>query len=134
MILCLMRKWMLAGFAVFFLFAAAGCSKQDLSAKFYMFKAEDELTKAAGLKDKKISYDLRVPLYGAACTYFKKALDTDPRVFTLNRIEEASDACWRCGNKENEEIFKNFEAQYAKAHPQEFEHGDSGVAAMDMGG
>lgn len=99
-----------------------------------MFRAEDELAKAAGLKDKKVSYDSRLPLYVKACVLFKSSFDADSNIFTLNRIEQASDACWRAGNKENEEVFKNFEEQYAKAHPQEYEHGDSGVAMIDGGG
>ncbi len=128
-----MRKWMLAGFAVCFCLATAGCSKQSLWAKYNMFKAEDELTKAAGLKDKKVPYDMRVPNYSRACFFFKKAFDADPSAFTLNRIEEAIDTCWRSSNAEYEELFKSFEEQYVKAHPQEYEHGDSGVAMIDMG-
>lgn len=129
-----MSKIIRVGLWIGLLFASSGCSKQDLLAKIHVVRAEDELAKAAGLKDKKINYDSRVPYYSKACTFFKNAFDTDPAVFTLNRIEEAMDACWRSGNKENEELFRGFEDQYAKAHPQEFEHGDSGVGAMDMGG
>ena len=129
-----MRKLIVAGFLAVLLFAAAGCSKQDLWAKFQVFRAEEELAKAAGLKDKKVAYETRVPFYSKACIFFKEAFDTDPNVFTLNRIEEAMDSCWRSGNKENEEVFKSFEEEYAKAHPQEYEHGDSGVAMMDTGG
>lgn len=115
------------------LLAVSGCSKQDIMAKFQVFRAEEELSKAVMLKEKKVAYEQRVPLYNKACTFFKDAFETDPAVFTLNRIEEAMDACWRAGNKENEELFRTFEAQYAMAHPQEYEHGDSGVAMMEMG-
>ncbi len=102
--------------------------------KYYMLKAENALSEAAIMKEKRAEYANRVPLYAKACSFFRQSYDTDNRVFTLNRIEEASDACWRAGDKENEELFKNFEEDYAKKHPQEFEHGDSGVAMMDMGG
>lgn len=113
--------------------AVSGCSGRDWKSKYYMLKAENALSEAAVLKEKKVEYAKRVPIYGKACIFFRKSYDTDNRVFTLNRIEEASDACWRSGNAENEEVFKNFEEEYAKKHPQEYEHGDSGVAMMDMG-
>lgn len=126
-------KIILVGVFTVLMFTISGCSKQDIIAKFHVFKAEEQLSKAAAMKEKKATHEQRVPLYSKACDFFKDAFDTDPAVFTLNRIEEAMDSCWRSGNKENEELFRTFEAQYAMAHPQEYEHGDSGVAMMDMG-
>ena len=128
-----LRKFALVCFFAGLCFMVSGCSKQDILAKFQVFRAEEELSKAVLLKEKKVPHDQRVPLYAKACNFFKDAFDTDPGVFTVNRIEEAMDACWRAGNKENEELFRIFEAQYAQAHPQEYEHGDSGIAMMEMG-
>lgn len=119
---------------VILMLASAGCSSRDWLSKIYMMKAENALSEAAVLKEKKVDYSKRVSIYVQACKYFRESYETDPRVFTLNRIEEAADACWRAGDKENEDVFKSFEEEYAKKHPQEFEHGDSGVGMMDMGG
>ncbi len=118
---------------IILLFTVSGCSKENFMAKIHVLNAENALTKAASLKEKKTAYDDRVPFYRTACLAFKSAFEADPSVFTINRIEEAMDSCWRSGDKENEELFRVFEEQYAKAHPQEYEHGDSGVAMMDMG-
>ena len=122
--------------AVILLLSAAlapGCSMKDWKAKASMVKAENALSKAARLKDQKVPYGKRVALYREACAYFEAAYERDSRVFTYNRIEEAVDACWKGGDREKEEMFRNFQEQYAKAHPVEFEHGDAGVV-MEMGG
>ena len=129
-----MRKILKACFCVMILPSLAGCSSKDWLSKYYMLKAENSLSEAAVMKEKKIDYSKRVPVYAKACKFFRQSFDIDSRVFTLNRIEEASDSCWRAEDKENEDVFKAFEEEYAKKHPQEFEHGDSGVAMMDMGG
>ncbi len=110
-----------------------GCSRQDWLSKYYMFKAENAVSDAAIMKDRKVEYEKRVPLYASACRYFRQAYETDNRVFTLNRIEEASDSCWRANDRETEDLFKAFEEEYSKKHPQEVEHGDSGVGMMEMG-
>lgn len=115
------------------LMIVSGCSKENFMAKIHVFKAENALTKAASLKEKRAAYGDRVPLYKMACLEFKSAFDSDPSVFTINRIEEAMDACWRSGDKDNEDVFRVFEGQYAQAHPQEYEHGDAGVGMMEMG-
>lgn len=117
-----------AGISVF-----QGCSKRDLMSKIYMLKAENALSEAALQKEKKVAYDDRVKYYQTACRNFRGAYDLNPDVFTLNRIESAADACWRAGDAENEEVFRIFEDEYSKKHPQEVEHGDSGVAMMEMG-
>lgn len=120
-----------------FLFLAlavfSGCSKTDWMSKIYMLKAENALSEAVMKKEKKVSYEQRVPYYARACENFRKAYDLNPEVFTLNRIEEAADACWRADDRETEDLFKEFEAEYSEKHPQEVEHGDSGVAMMEMG-
>ena len=120
-------------FLLFFLLLAAGCSKKDWMAKLYAMKADSAISEASMLKEKKVPYEGRVKFYASACDYFLKAYESDSRVFTLSRIEEAADVCWRAGNKETEEVFKVFEESYIKEHPKEYEYGDSGVAMMEMG-
>lgn len=115
-------------FALFF----NGCSAQSFKAKIHAFKAESALSKAAGLKERKVDYQKRVPLYRRACLEYKAAFDLDPGVFTHFRIEEAMNACWRSNEPEHEELFRIFEQQYAAAHPQESEYGDAGVGMMEM--
>lgn len=121
--------------ALIFLLAASlsACSARDWKAKAAMVEAENALSKAAQLKDRKVPYEKRTPFYVKACRHFIQAYESDPRVFTYNRIEEAVDACWKAEDPEKEEVFKIFQEKYAKEHPVEFEHGDAGVQ-MEMGG
>ena len=105
--------------------AAAGCSKPFWTARFYMLKAEDRMSKAAMLKSQKIPYEGRIPYYREACLYFLRAYRSDPGIFTLGRIREAGDSCWRSGNGEGQAEFTRFEEKYAKQHPKEYEYGDT---------
>ena len=118
--------------AVFFL-ALAGCSKQDWLAKIYMIKGENSVAKAQTLKTHKAPYQIRIPYYQKACVQFGKAYEYNPNVFTLTRIEEAIDSCWRVGDKDHEEKFREFEDIYAKKHPKEYEYGDAGMNMIDAG-
>lgn len=115
-------------------FFCSGCSPNHLIANYYIVKAENTVDKANGLKSKKVPFEQRATYYGTACLDFVKAYEKDINVFTLNRIEMASDTCWKAGKNEERDFFNDFEADYIKSHPQEFEHGDSGVAMIDMGG
>ncbi len=118
----------------FILMASAGCSKRSWIARFYAVKAEGLYGRAAGMKARKVAYEKRLQLYREACTQYGKAFETDKKVFTLARISEALDACWRAENDLWRERFGLFEAEYAKEHPDEYEYGDAGVGMVDMGG
>ena len=109
-----------------------GCSKQNWIANFYMLQAETAIDKAAAQKMKKVPFEKRVLFYGRACENFAKAYERNPNVFTLGKIEMAADSCWKAGNPDFEALFREFEEAYIKDHPQEYEHGDSGVAMMEM--
>ena len=104
---------------------AAGCSKPFWTAKFYMLKAENLMSKAALLKSKKFSYAERIPYYREACSYFLAAYREDSSIFTLGRIREAGDSCWRSGDVAGQGEFAHFEGQYAKRHPKEYEYGET---------
>ena len=123
------------GFILFLLVLAgfSGCSMRDWNAKTAMVEAENALSKAAQLKDQKVPFEKRIRFYREACGHFAKAYESDPRVFTYNRLEEAVDACWKAEDHEKEEMFRIFQEKYAKEHPLEYEHEDAGVM-MDMGG
>ena len=103
-------------------------------ARWYVVQAENDLTEAGHMKSRKILFEKRLPYYAKACRHYLKAYEIDASVFTLMRIEEAMDCCWKANMYDEEEQFKAFEVIYSQEHPQETEHGDSGVALMDMGG
>ena len=105
--------------------AGAGCSKGFWQARFYMLKAEDRLARAAKLKSQKVSYEERVPYYREACGYYLKAYQNGPGIFTLSRIRDASDSCWRAKDDQGQQVFVQFEEAYAKKHPKEFEYGET---------
>ena len=119
--------------AVLFIFFAAGCSGRDWVARIYMVQAEETVNKALELKSKKTPYEARRKYYATACSYFKKAFHYNTNVFTLARLEEAIDACWKANDVPGQEKFKQFQEQYSKSHPKELEYGDS-MGMMDMGG
>lgn len=91
-----------------------------------MLQAESAIDKAGTLKDKKFDFKTRVPYYQKACGHFYKAYQLKPALFTLNRIESAVDACWKSGEKTEEEALMAFQEEYAKAHPHEQDYGDPG--------
>ena len=111
-----------------------GCSPRGWMARFYVVRAESAVGKAGELKHQKVSFDNRLPYFSRACRYYAKAYEIDPTVFTFIRIEEAADVCWKSKQSEKEEMFKNFEEQYIRSHPQEYERGDAGMGMVDMGG
>ena len=119
---------------VFFLglFFLLGCSGQDWLANIYMFRAESAVDKATNLKSKKISFADRKIYYVKACGFFAKSHEKNASVFTLARIEQAADTCWKADNSVQEEVFREYESEYIKKHPQEYEYGDSGVGMMEM--
>ena len=102
-----------------------GCTRQDWLAKIYMVKAEEAFSKAHALRIQRIPYEKRLQYYHKACDYFLKAYQSDSRVFTLNRIETAADACLRVNDGESEKMFEAFRERYAKEHPTETEYGDA---------
>lgn len=118
----------------FILLLMTGCSKRGWLARFYSVKAEGFYARATAMKAHKVTYEKRLEFYRKACVEYGKAFQTDTSVFTLARISEALDACWRAGDDLWRERFAFFEAEYAKAHPDEYEYGDAGVGMLDMGG
>ncbi len=126
-------KRLLRIFSVLSLMFLSACSLQDWSARFYMFRAESSVDKATGLKSRKISFEDRKVYYVRACGDFIKAYQKNISVFTLTRIEMAADTCWKAGDPEKEDVFREYEKEYIKNHPQEYEYGDSGVGMMEMG-
>lgn len=118
------KHWLL----LLILFLSSGCTpsvKDFVMARIWMFKAENTYAKAYSLKFKKVPYEKRLPYYREACGYFYRAYELDSGAFTLNRIHEGTDSCWRVEDKEKEEIFTLFEESYAQAHPKEYEYGDT---------
>ena len=103
-----------------------GCSKPYWAAQYYMLRAEEAMGKAYKLKEQKVSYEKRLQDYRTACRFFYKAYQQDREIFTLNRIRDAVDSCWRVGDSATESIFLEFERTYSKGHPTENEYGDPG--------
>ena len=93
--------------------------------KIEMLKAENAYTKATNLKSKKVAYEIRLEHYRRACRFFDKAYEMNPGIFTLTRIEEALDSCWRAGDTGTQDKFRSFSEKYSKEHPVENEYGDS---------
>ena len=122
----LMKKTLL----LFLALAVLGCSAKDWMAKFYAVQAENALTQAANMK--KNPFEKRLHFYAEACRDFGKAYRIDREVFTLTRIEAAQDTCWKAGDREAEEKFRQFEEEYSQAHPQEARYGDAGVGLVPM--
>ena len=94
-------------------------------ARLWVVKAESAHGTAYSLKFKKASYEERLRHYRIACGYYYQAYLRDPGAFTLNRIHDGVDSCWRVQDKEKEEALAAFEESYGKAHPKEFEYGDT---------
>jgi hypothetical protein len=111
-----------------------GCSKEYWPARLYMIKAENAYMQGYKLKLQNSSYEDRLPHYRDACRYFLKAFELDREIFTLNRIREAADACWRVDDIENRDRFRDYEEEYVKNHPLENEYGDAGVVGVAEGG
>ena len=107
------------------LLAASGCGKNFWKAKVHLLKAEDDYSKAYQLKYKKVPYEMRLKYYGSACRHYKKVYHSNSSLFTLNRIWEAADACFRIEDLEGREEFLEFEEKYVKEHPTEAEYGDA---------
>ena len=88
-------------------------------------QAENAYEKAYALRVKKIPYEERLRYYREACSNFSKAHESDPRSFSLSRIETAADSCMRVEDSEAEEKFRAFGEKYAREHPTEVEFGDA---------
>lgn len=117
---------------VLFLFLTAvltGCSSTNWLAHFYIYRAERASSKAYALrvKRKQVPYTERLRLYQTACDDFWKAYGLNKNVFTLSRIEAASESCLRVENFEREKTFEQFQAEYMARHPDEAEYGDAGA-------
>ena len=82
------------------------------------------------LKSQKATYEEQLPHYRQSCSYFLKAYELNPSIFTLTRIQQAGDACWRAEDIPNRDKFRDYEEEYAKKHPVENEYGDAGVLGV----
>ena len=102
-----------------------GCSGRDWLAKIYMVKAENAHARAYELRINKALQEERQTLYEKACSYFSKAHQANPGVFTLVRIEAAVDSCTRVHDAEDEEKFRQFQDRYIREHPTEAKYGDA---------
>lgn len=116
-----------------FLLAETACSPRGWAARWHMVQAENHLGKAHHLKDQKVPFEQRLPYYVKACGAYVQAYEIDPEIFTLVRIEEAADSCWKANLLDEEALFREFEIAYTEAHPQEAEYGDAGVGMVEMG-
>jgi hypothetical protein len=114
----------------FMAFTGSGCSEQYWAAQAQMFKAEGAFMEAGALKARKANYEDRLPYYKEACDHFLKAYQLRPKLFTWNRIQEAQEACWRIKNDEGRQVFIDFEKDYVKKHPTEYEYGEAGVSGV----
>ena len=94
-----------------------------------MVRAEEAFSKAHAMRVKKneISYEVRLKHYRAACDNFSKAYRWNRDAFTLNRIDEAAEACLRVKDAKDEQMFRQFEEEYAQHHPDEAKYGDAGA-------
>ena len=115
------------------LISGMACSPRGWTARWYIVQAENAHGRAGQMKDHKAAFEERFPWYAKACHYYIRAYETDPEVFTLIRIEEAADCCWKANLRNEEARFREFEEAYSTAHPQEVEHGDAGVGMIEMG-
>ena len=113
-------------FVLFLSLAGAGCSGKGWLARIFMVKAEQAFTKAYAMRIKReISYEERLKHYRTACDYFYKAFRYEPQIFTLSRIGSAAESCLRIEDFEREKEFREFEEEYARAHPDEVTYGDA---------
>lgn len=94
-----------------------------------MVRAEEVFSKAHAMRVRKndSAYKQRLEFYREACDNFSRAYRINPETYTLNRIEEAIEACLRVEDFKDEEIFRQFEEEYAKNHPDETKYGDAGA-------
>lgn len=111
---------------LFLLFFLPACSKMTWLGRYYMVRAENAFEKAHALRTQKGAEEVRMKQYRIACQSFAKAYETNPELFTLNRIYSAMDACLRTKDSENEKKFREFEEAYAREHPKEVEYGEAG--------
>lgn len=111
--------------SIIFILTGCGQANNFIAARVQMFKAENAYAKAFSLKSKRVPYEQRIPYYRVACDLFYKAYQMDSGTFTLSRIHDATDSCWRVDDQEKEDIFAFFGDAYAKEHPKEFEYGDT---------
>lgn len=113
--------------------ACSGCSQEYWAALIEMGQAEGAFQKGAALAAKKgIRPEERLKHYREACAHFKKALERDQSIFTLNRILSAAEACARVEDHVGEQIFSDFSDRYVREHPNEAEYGDAGVEVMEF--
>lgn len=113
------------------LFLLVGCSRESWLAKFHIVRAEEMFTKAYELRSKKDQQGRRLKLYRESCNHFLKARHLNPAVFTLYRIEIAYQACRWVEDEEASEVFREFEEEYAQAHPTEVEFGDAMLPPLE---
>jgi hypothetical protein len=114
-----MKKYFFSFIIFFTAIVLAGCSKQFLTAKYCLFRAEDLNFKGYMAQYKDISREKRLAIYRKSCDYFLKAYQADKKVFDRTRIYFATDSCTRVEDSKAITLFDSFEAEYMKTHPDE---------------
>lgn len=105
-------------------FLLQGCSGSPL-AVYDLYKADSLFDRIEGImrREKKMSFDQRVPYYRQACSLYGKAFFRDRRVFKLDDIENAAHACDAGGLEDERDKYLAFEEEYIREHPKEAEYG-----------
>lgn len=111
--------------ALILLLTLTGCTPGCWNAHWHMVRAENAYDKSREMRRFPGHETQRRQLYEFACREFVRAYEADARVFTLMRIEMASDACFRVEDLDHREMFLEFQAQYEEEHPDEVKYGDA---------
>ena len=97
-----MKKVFILGLLALFV---AGCSRQHLAAKIYIYQGEQNHYKAYQLKVKKNATEERKKYYRKACDQFVKAYDLEPPLFNFYQASYAYESCKWVDDNENAEKF-----------------------------
>lgn len=130
-----LKKTMLTVLCVSAALACAGCSRQYLMARIYLYRAGQVFYKTDNhlRRIKKLPFDERKKHYGGACMLYFKAFQTERRVFNLDEIEHALQCCESAENQQVTGEFQDFYAAYQAAHPVESEYGLVPVGGVQEG-
>lgn len=106
-------------------FTAGGCSKDHLSARYYLYRAGQIYYKTDNemRRVKRVPFEERKPHYGEACQLYFKAFQLDSNVFSLDEIEHALQSCESAEMQELANAFADFYAVYQEEHPVESDYG-----------
>lgn len=123
--LLLQLVFFLPGFFVFSSLFFFGCSRQEVSARVYLYRAGQVYFKTDNTlrRVKRMPFEQRKKFYAEACTLYYKAFQIDSGVFDLDEIEHALQCCESGDRAEISEAFQNFYEVYQAEHPVESEYG-----------